>query len=98
MTCFCLDLEITGIIFTLKAALICSFFFSGVDLASLESIQLCYFYTCWKLCLCKSPKLHNSDRERLHLLGMKEVLGAAGVNDDLQIVIWLQARPGSVVV
>lgn len=72
-----------------KAALICSFFFSVVDLASLESIQLCYFYPCWKLCVGKSPKLHKSGKGRLHLLGMKEVLGAPGVNEGFRVVICL---------
>lgn len=82
-TCFCLDLEITGIALTwpTKAALICSLFFSVVHLAFLESVQLCYFYTCWKLRVCNSPESHNSDRERLRLLGMKETLRAPGVND-----------------
>jgi len=91
MTWFCLHLEIIGITLILptKAALICSFFSSVVDLASLEIVQLCYFYTCWKLCVCKSPKLHNSDSERLLLLGRKEVLGAPAVNGSLQILICL---------
>lgn len=45
-TCFCLDLEITGITLTLptKAAPICSLFCSVVDLAFLESIQLLFLY------------------------------------------------------
>lgn len=30
----------------------------------------------------KSPKLHNHDRERLHLLGVKEKLGDPGVDED----------------
>lgn len=58
VTCFCLVLEITGITLMLptKAALTCSFFFSVVDLASLENVHLCYFYTYWKRCV-QEPKV-----------------------------------------
>lgn len=85
VTCFCLNLEIAGINLILPTT-ICFFCFSVVDVAPLGSIQLCYFYTCWEPCMCRSPNLHSSDRKRLCLHDMKEVLEAPDVNDSFQII------------
>lgn len=44
--------------------------------------------------MCRSPKLHSRDRERVHLHGMKEVLEAPDVNKSFQIVFCLSPELG----
>lgn len=78
LTCFCLVLEITGntLMLPTKASLTYSFFFSVVNLASLENIHLCYFYTYWKRCVQEPKVTQPWQREVAFAWGEREVGGS----------------------